>query len=101
VVADARNVFGADNILALRRESGRLAPSLESIQALAATVPSPSAPIPRESPLYSRAIDLDGDGRVTLQEFDTARTAAALDRFDPSLFFGEARSVRLGIEVVF
>jgi hypothetical protein len=101
VVADARNVFGADNVLALRRESGRLAPSLESIQALAATVPRPSAPIPRESPQYSRAIDFDGDGRVTLQEFDTARIAAALDRFDPSLFFGEARSVRLGVEVVF
>ena len=34
-------------------------------------------------------------------EFRTARTAAALNRFDPSLYFGEPRQLRLGIEVTF
>jgi hypothetical protein len=101
IVADGRNVFGRENVLGLRRDSGRLGPSLNTVQNLAAALPRLTAPIPTESPLYTRAIDLDGDGRITPQEFDTARLAAVLDRFDPSLFMGEARSVRLGVEITF
>ncbi|MEX2282243.1 MAG: TonB-dependent receptor, partial [Gemmatimonadota bacterium] len=99
-VADARNLFNRKNVIALRRENGSLAPSLAEVDALArATVLR--EPIPRESPIYSRLIDLNGDGRITDSEFRTARLAAAIDRYDPSLFYGEARQVRLGLEVVF
>ena len=101
VLADARNLLGRDNILGLRRESGRIAPSLAAVNALAESVPMPSGPIPRESPLYVRTIDLDANGIISLDEFRTARFAAALDRFDPSLYFGEPRQVRLGVEVRF
>ena len=101
IVADARNALGRSNVLALRRESGQLAPSAATVQQLVAAMPAPGLPIPLESPLYARSIDLDGNGRITPQEFNTARLAAVLDRMDPSLFFGEARSVRLGLEVTF
>ncbi len=100
-MADGRNLLGRNNVLALRRDSGRLAPSLATITQLAGSVARPAAPIPAESPLYARAIDLNGDGQVTPQEFDTARLAAVLDRFDPSLYFGEPRALRLGIEISF
>ncbi|MGD8279293.1 MAG: TonB-dependent receptor, partial [Gemmatimonadota bacterium] len=101
LLADGRNLLGRANILGLHRESGLIGPSLAAVNALAETVPLPSGPIPRESPLYVRTIDIDGDGVISIAEFRTARFAAALDRFDPSLFFGEPRQVRLGVEVRF
>ena len=100
-VADGRNVFNRKNVLALRRENAALTPSLAEVQRLANAAPNLQNPIPRESPSYSRLIDLNRDGLITNDEFRTARFAAALDRFDPSLYYGEARQVRLGVEVVF
>ena len=51
------------------------------------------------------ALQLAGpaDGMVILssEELDAARYGAALDAADPSLFYGEARQLRLGIEVTF
>lgn len=100
VTVDARNLLGRDNVIAYRRDNARVAPPAEYVDSVAALV-SISEPIPRESERYSAHIDLDGDGLITPAEFSTARTAAALDRADPSLFFGEARQVRLGVEVAF
>jgi len=100
VMADGRNLLDRENIIAVRRDTGGLGPALAAIQSLAASMPAPPD-IPAESPLYTAAIDLDANGIITQQEFNTARTAAALARFDPSLYFGEPRQVRLGIEVTF
>ena len=58
-------------------------------------------PIPRESERYAPLADLDGNGRITRVEFDTARFAAAMDASDPSLLFGEPRQLRIGLELVF
>ena len=58
-------------------------------------------PLPRESALYSEKIDTNKDGLITTGEFTAARFAAALDRFDPTLYFGEPRQLRLGMEVTF
>jgi hypothetical protein len=55
----------------------------------------------RESEFYAPAVDLDEDGLITSEEFDVARFAAAVDRFDPSLFYGPPRQIRLGVEVTF
>ncbi|MEX2610144.1 MAG: TonB-dependent receptor [Gemmatimonadota bacterium] len=101
VSADVRNLLGADNIQALRRDSGHLAPSAATIRALETSVPLSGEPIPRESPLYSSRVDLDGDGMVSLEELRQGRLAAVLDRLDPSIFFGEERQLRLGVEVSF
>jgi hypothetical protein len=62
---------------------------------------SDSGPIPRESPAYSALIDLDSNGLITADELRTGRIAASLDRNDPSLYFGEALSLRLGLELEF
>jgi hypothetical protein len=57
--------------------------------------------IPLESPDYSTLADLNGDGLITAGEARTVRLAAAIDRYDPSLYFGEARQLRLGLEIAF
>ncbi|MEN8376820.1 MAG: TonB-dependent receptor [Gemmatimonadota bacterium] len=100
VVADGRNLFDRDNILGLRRDTGGLAPDLETVTAQADGLTIPD-PIPRESPSYSPLTDLDRDGFVTPDEFRQARFAAALDAADPSLFFGAPLQLRLGVEVRF
>ncbi|MCI0432917.1 MAG: TonB-dependent receptor [Gemmatimonadetes bacterium] len=101
IVADGRNILGRANVLGLRRETGRVAPSLDAVQALAGSVAPPADAIPAESPLYVRALDTDGDGLIRRDEFERGRLAAVLDRFDPSLFYGEARLLRLGVMVSF
>lgn len=101
LVLDGRNVLGRDDVIALRRETATIAPTLAEVEALAGEVPDSMEPIPLESPRYSALGDLDRDGRITADEFRTARFAAALDRFDPSLLYGEATQLRLGAEVSF
>lgn len=98
---DARNLLGRANVVALRRDTGLLAPSLEAVEALVDDVPPPAEPIPRESPSYSALADTDGDGLITADEFRRARFAAVLDRFDPSLFYGEPGQIRIGLELTF
>lgn len=98
---DARNLLDRDNLLAVRPATGTIAPTLDEVRNLAATVPIPTTPISSGSPLYSRVIDTDGDGSITQHEFARARFAAALDRLDPSLFYGEPRQLRLGLEISF
>lgn len=100
-LADGRNVFNRKNVIALRRETGSVTPTFAEVQNLALSGGDLAAPIPRESPSYSQLIDLDRDGLITAAEYRTARLAAAIDRYDPSLFYGESRQLRLGIEVTF
>ena len=88
-------------VLALRRETGALSPTLSQVQSLANAQPVPPEPTPRESPAYIELLDANRDGVITPQEASAARFAAALDRFDPTLFFGEGRQIRLGVEVSF
>ena len=101
VAVDGRNLLGFDNVLSYRGDTGSLSPSLGSVQALANTVPLPLEAIPKESNRYHARIDTDNNGVITLQEFRAARIAAAIDRLDPSLYFGEPRQLRLGVEVSF
>lgn len=101
VFADGRNLLFKDNIVALRRDTGTLAPSADDLFGAAAEIPDNMEPIPQESPTYSAQIDLNSDGRITANEMQIARFAAALDRNDPSLFFGTATQLRLGVEIAF
>ncbi|HUH13398.1 MAG TPA: TonB-dependent receptor [Longimicrobiales bacterium] len=99
VVGEGRNILDRENVIALRRDTGTLAPSEAALQPYLEG--SIAEPIPLESPRYSRLADLDGDGLITAGEYAQARLAAALDLHDPSLFYGEGRQLRLGVEVVF
>ena len=100
VTFDGRNLLGRENIIALRRDNASLAPSVASLDSIA-DAQTIDVGIPRESPRYSAHADLDDNGIISPAEYRTARWAAALDRSDPSLFFGEARQVRLGLEMLF
>ena len=101
LIFDGRNIIGRDNVIALRRDTGGLGPTPESVLQAANDIPATAQPIPRESNRYNPLIDLDGDGLITAAELQSARVAAALDRNDPSLFFGEPSSVRVGLEIAF
>jgi outer membrane receptor protein involved in Fe transport len=101
VVFDGRNILGTENILALRSETGAIAPTLQRVQQLANAQPPLTEAIPRESPAYVELLDFNRDGLITPAEANAARFAAALDRFDPTLFFGEGRQIRFGVEVAF
>ncbi|UCF18153.1 MAG: TonB-dependent receptor, partial [Gemmatimonadota bacterium] len=101
VVIDGRNITGRDNVIALRRDTGGLGPPSSVVNDAGQDIPLSTQPIPRESRRYDPATDLDGDGLITASELRHVRVAAALDRNDPSLFFGEARSLRFGFEVAF
>jgi hypothetical protein len=101
LVVDGKNLFASDNVIALRRDSGTLAPSLGTLIDMTARPVTSTFPIPRESDRYSPLADLNGNGRVSATEFATTRFAAALDASDPSLLFSEPRQLRLGLEVAF
>jgi hypothetical protein len=98
---DARNILNMENVLGFRRETGTFSPTLAQVKQLANSVSLPNGPTPRESPLYVELLDGDKDGVITLQEAEDGRFAAALDRFDPSLYFGQGRALRIGMEVAF
>lgn len=101
VIFDGRNILNTQNILAMRTNTGTVAPSLQEVQQLASGQPILLESIPRESPAYVVFLDADRDGVITPQEAQAGRFAAALDRYDPTLFFGEARQLRFGVEVTF
>ncbi len=101
IIADGRNILGRDNIIALRRDTRSVAPSAEELLETAREIPLEMEPIPLESPRYSAQVDLNGDGLISGQEMRIGRFAAALDRHDPSLYFGSALELRLGVEVSF
>lgn len=99
VVIDGRNLLDREHVLALRRDTGTVAPPAAQVLELARA--GPGGAIPRESSRYSALADLDGNGRITDLEYRTVRLAAALDRMDPSLFYDEPLQLRLGVEVGF
>ena len=101
VLLDGRNILGTDNVIALRRDTGELAPRTSDLEDVAVELSPGFTPIPIESPRYSAQADLNRNGVVSLQEFETARFAAALDASDPSLYFGQPFQLRLGLEIVF
>jgi hypothetical protein len=101
ILLDARNLLGRDNVIALRRDSGDLGPTLATVEEYVDRPVSTATPVPRESTRYEPFTDLDGNGLIDAEEFAHARFAAALDRVDPSILYGERRQLRLGVEVRF
>lgn len=98
---DGRNLLGRSNVLAYRGDSPGLGPSLATVQRIVDQVAPPANGIPAESSAYSAGPDLNRDGVIDAQEFRLARFAAVIDRHDPTLFLGEPRQLRLGLEVTF
>ena len=99
-IAEGRNLLRQDNLVTARPGGGVL-PDVGKIDARAATETSGARPIPRESPWYLAGFDADGSGILDPWEQTAARRAALLDAAEPTLFYGEALQLRLGIEIGF
>ena len=100
---DIRNLLNTRNIVALRRDTGSLAPSPDQLQAFAdqAYQAHPEA-IPYESQRYRAWADTDQNGYVEGEaELLPLYLAAAGDATQPLFYYGAPRLFRLGLELTF
>lgn len=97
LIAEGRNLLNRDNLVTAR-PGGGTEPNVEALRGRAQTDTRDAVTIPRESALYVAAFDRDGDGLFEPGEQTAARFAALLDANEPTLLFGEARQIRLGME---
>ena len=100
VIAEGRNLLRRDNLVTARPGGGVL-PDVGAVEARAVAETAGARPIPRESPWYLAGFDADGSGILDPWEQTAARRAALLDAAEPTLFYGEALQIRLGIEIGF
>ena len=100
LMAEGRNLLRRANLVTARPGGGVL-PDMGAIEARAAVETAGARPIPRESPWYLAGFDADGNGILEPEEQTAARRAALLDAAEPTLFYGEALQLRLGIEIGF
>jgi hypothetical protein len=100
LLAEGRNLLRRANLVTARPGGGVL-PDLGSIDARAAAETADAQPIPRESPWYLAGFDTNGNGILEPGEQTAARRAALLDAAEPTLFYGEALQIRVGIEIGF
>jgi hypothetical protein len=97
VIAEGRNILNRPNLVTARLGGGVM-PDVNALSSRAARDIPNRDPIPRESPLYLPAFDLNEDSFLDLNEQILARRAALLDFHEPTLLYGEARQFRIGIE---
>ena len=100
VILEGRNLLNRAN-LATARLQGGVMPDVGALEARAAAETADAIPIPRESPFYVPGFDGDGNGRLDPSEQTEARRAALLDFHEPTLLYGEARQIRIGVEIIF
>jgi hypothetical protein len=100
LVAEGRNLSGHANLVTAR-PGGGVMPDVAAIEARAIAETAGAQPIPRESPLYVPGFDANTDGILDPAEQTATRRAALLDAAEPTLFYGEARQVRIGVEIRF
>jgi hypothetical protein len=100
---DVRNLLNRQNLLSVRRDTGRPEPSVNTINTLAdaAYTANPYA-IPYESPRYRSWADANHDGVIAgHDELYPLYQAAARDFTTPLFVYGPPRMVRFGLEFVF
>jgi hypothetical protein len=100
VMLEGRNLLRRAN-LETAREGGGVMPDVAALEARAVDETAGATPIPRESPLYLAGFDANHDGVLDATEQTAARRAALLDYYEPTLLYGEARQLRIGVEIVF
>jgi hypothetical protein len=99
-LVEGRNLLNRANLVTAR-SGGGVDPGIAGLSSRAAQETAGAVPIPRESPLYLPGFDLDNDGVLAPAEQTAARRAALLDFFEPTLLYGEARQIRIGMELLF
>jgi hypothetical protein len=102
IFLDVRNLANARNIIAVRRDTGKVTLDEDGINAIAdAAYNANPNPIPYESPRYRRFADSDNNGFVEGAELQGLYQAAARDFVQPIFFYGPPRQFRLGMELAF
>jgi hypothetical protein len=99
-LVETRNLLNHANLVTARPGGGPL-PDVAAIEARAAAETAGAVPLPRESPWYLPGFDTDADGVLSPLEQTGARRSALLDAAEPTLFYGEAFQLRLGLEIAF
>jgi hypothetical protein len=100
VMLEGRNLLNHAN-LETARAGGGVLPDVAALEARAVQETTGATPIPHESPLYLPGFDTNHDGFLDAGEQTAARRAALLDYYEPTLLYGEARQIRVGVEIVF
>jgi hypothetical protein len=100
VMVEGRNLLNRPNLVTARFDGG-VRPNVLALEARASQDTEGAQPIPRESPLFVPGFDVNGNGVLDPSEQTAARRAALLDFFEPTLLYGEARQIRIGVEFVF
>jgi outer membrane receptor protein involved in Fe transport len=99
---DVRNLINQRNIIAVRRDSGKVTVDAANLQQIAdAAYAANPAPIPYESPRYRRFADADNNGYIEGSELQGLYLAAARDFTQPIFFYAPPRQFRLGVEMAF
>jgi hypothetical protein len=102
IFLDIRNLVNQRNIIAVRRDTGRVDVDEGVLQQIAdAAFAANPSPIPYESPRYRRFADADNNGYVEGSELQGLYLAAARDFNQPIFFYGPPRLFRLGMELAF
>jgi hypothetical protein len=102
VFLDVRNIVNQRNIIAVRRDTGKVNLTEAGINQIAdAAYNANPQPIPYESPRYRGFADADNNGYIEGAELQGLYRAAARDFAQPIFFYGPPRQFRLGMEVVF
>lgn len=102
IFLDVRNIINQRNIIAVRRDTGKVDVDGNVLQEMAdAAFNANPSPIPYESPRYRRFADADNNGFVEGQELRGLYLAAARDFNQPIFFYGPPRMFRLGMDLAF
>jgi len=97
LMAEARNLLNRALLVSARPGGGTL-PDVGALEARADSETKGAKPIYRDSPLYLPAFDADKNNVLDANEQFAARRAALLDYYEPTLLYGEARQIRLGVQ---
>jgi hypothetical protein len=99
-MVEARNLLNRANLVTARFQGGVM-PDVQALEGRAVEETANALPIPRESPFYVPGFDINGNGSLDRTEQAGARRAALLDFNEPTLLYGEARQIRIGVEIIF
>ncbi|HEX9727416.1 MAG TPA: TonB-dependent receptor [Gemmatimonadales bacterium] len=100
LMIEGRNLLNRANLVTARANGG-IEPNVAALQNQATAETQGAVPIPRESPLYVPGFDQNDNGFLDPSEQTAARRAALLDANEPTLFYGEARQIRIGFSLLF
>jgi hypothetical protein len=97
LLAEGRNLLNRPNLVSARPGGGTM-PNISALEARADSETQGNKLVYRDSPYYLEKFDADHNNFLDASEQGAARRAALLDYYEPTLLYGEARQIRLGVQ---